>query len=512
MEQRITGPSGDSSTMRATEHKPMNILLVSPATPDTFWGFKHALPFVGKKAAYPPLGLLTVAAMLPRNWQLKLADLNVAKLTEAEIEWADYVLLSAMIVQERSAREVAARCAARGKPVLAGGPLFTTGHQRFPEIPHFVLGEAENIMPALLADMAAGHLQPIYQHPDKPDVCRTPVPRWDLIEIEDYASMLVQFSRGCPFDCEFCDIVAMYGRLPRVKTPAQICTELDALIDAGWRSPIFIVDDNFIGHKAKVKELLRVLIRWRARRKVRIPFIAEASLNLVDDKELLELMVVAGLKKVFIGLETPDENSLTECAKVQNTARDMVAAVKEIQNAGIEVMGGFIVGFDSDSASIFERQWRFIQEVGVVTAMVGLLNALPQTRLYARLKQEGRLLSESTGNNLDAVLNFVPKLDRATLINGYRALVKRLYSPKAYYRRALTFLRQHRKRGPRMRRPWSDLSALLSSVWVVGVRTRGRREYWKYFAKTLLLYPRSFGQAMQLAIIGYHFRKVAASL
>ncbi len=490
----------------------MNILLVSPATPDTFWSYTHALPFVRKKAAFPPLGLLTVAAMLPRDWHLKLADLNVARLTEAAIEWADYVLISAMIVQERSAHEVAARCAARGKPVVAGGPLFTTGHRRFPEIPHFVLGEAENVMQALLADMVAGHLQPIYQHPDKPDVCRTPVPRWDLIDVKDYASMSVQFSRGCPFNCEFCDIVAMYGRVPRVKTPAQTVNELDALIDAGWNDTIFIVDDNFIGHKAKVKELLRALIGWRARRKIRTPFITEASLNLVDDQELLDLMVAAGFKSVFIGLETPDENSLTECAKAQNTARDLVAAVRKIQSAGIEVMGGFIVGFDNDSASIFERQWRFIQEAGVVTAMVGLLNALPQTRLYARLKREGRLLGESTGNNLDTVLNFVPKLDRETLISGYRELVKHLYAPKAYYRRALTFLRQYRKRGPRMRRPWSDLRAFLRSLWVMGVRTRGRREYWKYFTKALLLYPRTFGEAMHLAIIGHHFRKVAASL
>jgi radical SAM superfamily enzyme YgiQ (UPF0313 family) len=490
----------------------MNILLVSPSTPDTFWSYRHALPFVKRKAALPPLGLLTVAAMLPREWCLKLVDLNVSRLTDADIEWADYVLISAMIVQEHSAREVAARCAARGRPVIAGGPLFTTGYQRFPEIPHFVLGEAENVMAALVADMVAGDLKPVYRHHDKPDLCQTPVPRWDLVNVKHYASMSVQFSRGCPFNCEFCDIVAMYGRVPRLKAPAQMVLELDALVDAGWKGSIFIVDDNFIGHKSKVKELLRALVEWRARRKVRMRFSTEASLNLVDDQELLDLMVAAGFKSVFIGLETPDEDSLTECAKVQNTSRDLVAAVKKIQNAGIEVMGGFIIGFDSDSDSIFERQWRFIQESGVVTAMVGLLTALPQTRLYARLKEEGRLLGESTGNNLDGVLNFIPKLDRETLINGYRELTKRLYAPKVYYRRALNFLREYRGCGPKTRPTWRELRAFFRSLWIMGVRVRGRREYWKYLTKVLLLHPRSFAEAMHLAIIGHHFRKIAASL
>jgi radical SAM superfamily enzyme YgiQ (UPF0313 family) len=333
-----------------------------------------------------------------------------------------------------------------------------------------------------------------------------------LIKVTDYASMSVQFSRGCPFDCEFCDIVAMYGRVPRLKTPSQLLTELDALMDAGWKGNIFIVDDNFIGQKSKVKELLRALIDWRARRKIRLPFLTEASLNLVDDEELLDLMVAAGFTSVFIGLETPEENSLAECAKVPNTSRDLVAAVRKLHKAGIEVMGGFIVGFDNDSVGVFERQRRFIQEAGVVTAMVGLLTALPQTRLYLRLKREGRLLGESTGNNLDAVLNFVPRLDRETLIHGYRELIQYLYAPKTYYRRALTFLGEYRRRGPRMQRPWREIRAFLSSLWVMGVRARGRREYWKYVTKTLLFYPRSFGEAMHLAIVGHHFRIVARSL
>jgi len=490
----------------------MNILLVSPATPDTFWSFKHVLPFLSKKAAFPPLGLLTVAAMLPREWRLRVVDLNVSRLTDAQLAWADYVLISAMLVQEESTRQVAARCLALGKPVIAGGPLFATAHERFPEIPHFVLSEAETIMPALVADMAAGRVQATYRCAGWPDLDQTPVPRWDLINVRDYVSLSVQFSRGCPFNCEFCDIIVMYGRVPRVKTPAQMIAELDALVDRGWKSGIFVVDDNFIGNKVRVKALLREIIAWRARRKVRVPFMTEASLNLVDDAELLELMVQAGFKKVFIGLETPEEGGLLECAKIQNTRRDLVSDVKRIQSAGLEVMGGFILGFDSDTPSIFERQRRFIQESGVATAMVGLLNALPRTRLFVRLKEEGRILCDSTGNNLDAVLNFVPKLDRDTLVEGYRGLVKHLYSPQVYYRRALTFLRDYRHRGPRAHRPWSEIRAFLKSLWVMGVWTRGRREYWKFFTKSLLLHPRAFGEAMYLAIIGYHFRKVAARL
>jgi radical SAM superfamily enzyme YgiQ (UPF0313 family) len=490
----------------------MKILLVSPATPDTFWSFKHVMRFISRRAAYPPLGLLTVAAMLPRDWQLRLIDLNVTSLSDADFDWADYVFLSGMLIHESSARQVVTRCQARGKTIVAGGPLFAAGENRFPEVRHVVRGEAENIMPSLIADLLADRLQPVYQDPQRPDLAKTPVPRWDLVHFKHYATMPVQLSRGCPFDCEFCDIVATYGRVPRVKAPAQMLRELDALLDAGWNDTIFIVDDNFIGNKVKVKALLRELIVWRARREVRMSFITEASLNLVDDPELLDLMVQAGFKKVFIGLETPSEDSLIECAKVQNTRRDLVAAVNQIHQAGIQVMGGFIVGFDNDTHGIFERQRRFIQEAGVVTAMVGLLTALPATRLFERLKKEGRILRESTGNNLDAILNFVPKLNRDVLVDGYRGLVKHLYSPKVYYRRALTFLQTYRPRGPRVQCPPNEILAFLRSLWVLGVWTRGRREYWKYLTKSLVLYPRAFSEAMNLAIIGHHFRKVAASL
>jgi radical SAM superfamily enzyme YgiQ (UPF0313 family) len=490
----------------------MRVLLVSPAVPSTFWSFAHIMPLLHKKAAFPPLGLLTVAAMLPRDWDLRVVDLNAARLSDADLEWADYVLISAMIVHEQSARQVVTRCQAQDKTVIAGGPLFTTGHERFPEIPHFVLGEAELVIDELIADMQTGQVKPLYEAAEKPDMVRTPAPRWDLIRLDDYASMALQFSRGCPFDCEFCDIMRMYGRTTRTKPALQFTRELDALWDAGWRDSVFVVDDNFIGHKPKARELLRELAQWQARHNRVVPLFTEASLNLADDPELIDLMVAAGFKKVFVGLETPNEGSLLECGKSQNTSRDLVDSVRVLQAGGLEVMGGFIIGFDHDEHSIFERQLRFIQDAGVVTAMVGLLGALPHTRLFERLKAEGRLLCESTGNNLDSVLTFVPRMDPARLIAGYRQLVQRLYAPREYYRRALTFLARYHPRGPRAPASRSDRWAFLRSLWLLGVRSRGRRAYWKYFVQVLVRYPRAFAEAMNLAITGHHFRSVAAQM
>lgn len=490
----------------------MRVLLVSAATPDTFWSYKHVLPFISKKACFPPLGLLTVAAMLPDTWDLKLIDLNVTSLTDAQLRWADYVFVSAMLAQIASARDVIGRCRRLGRTVVAGGPLFTTGHARFPEVRHFVLGEAEDVMPALVTDMESGDLKEIYRSQERPDIRQTPVPRWDLIRFKDYAVMPLQFSRGCPFNCEFCDIIVMNGRIPRLKTTDQMIRELDSLVDAGWTDPIFIVDDNFIGNKAKVKAFLRELIAWEQRRHLRLQFTTEASLNLADDQELLDLMVRAGFKKVFIGIETPEVDSLLECAKVQNAKRDMLTAVKIMQRSGLEVMGGFIIGFDSDKPNIFERQINFIQEAGVVTAMVGLLQALPGTRLFSRLEREGRILHEPSGNNVEASLDFIPKLDRRVLVEGYRSLVKRLYTPSVYYQRILTFLREYRPQGQSIHLTWCDVKAFIKSLWVMGVLSRGRYQYWKFFMKAMAFYRRAFPEAMTLAISGYHFRRVASAL
>jgi len=490
----------------------MKVLLVYPANPESFWSFKHVLRFVAKRAAFPPLGLLTVAAMLPADWQMKLVDTNVEPLTDADIAWADWVMLSGMIVHKPAAREIARRCAALGRRVIAGGPLFTTGHQDFPEIPHFVLGEAEAVMPELVADLRAGAVKPRYRAAGFPDVRQTPVPRWDLIDVRHYVTMPVQFSRGCPFDCEFCDIVVMYGRVPRTKAPRQVIDELEALGRAGWRDMVFIVDDNFIGNKKRVRELLEALAEWRKRTRPAIGFLTEASLNLADEPELLELMIEAGFKKVFVGLETPVAESLEECRKVQNSSRDLVGAVRAIQGAGLEVMGGFIVGFDNDPLDVFRRQFDFIQRAGVVTAMVGLLTALPQTRLYARLAREGRVIADSIGDNTSAVLNFLPRLDRGGLIEGYRELMRSLYAPENYYRRVREFLSTWQPRGPRLRLARSDLGAFLRSLWTLGVRRPGRLAFWRLFWATLVTRPRKFRAAIELAIVGHHFRIVAEQL
>ncbi len=490
----------------------MNILLVWPRTPDTFWNFRHVLPFIARRAAHIPLGLLTVAGMLPRNWHLKLVDLNVDQLGDDIIDWADCVFLSAMLIQAESARQIIARCHGRGRTLVAGGPLFTTGRDRFPEVRHVVSGEAEDVIPQLIADLESGTLQPLYESAARPDVANTPPPRWDLLNLRHYATMSVQFSRGCPFNCEFCDVIVLNGRTPRIKSPAQLIAELDALLDAGWNGPIFFVDDNFIGNRARVKPLLREIIDWRRRRRVPSTFTTQASLNLADDPELMRLMVEAGFKRVFIGIESPQVESLVECAKVQNAKRDLVASVRRIHSHGLEVMGGFIVGFDSDTPGIFEQQLRFIREAGVVTAMVGLLTALPGTQLFQRLTREGRLLGHSSGNNLDAMMNFVPRLDRQMLIDGYRRLVNRLYAPREYYARILAFLRDYRPSGPPAKPRLEEFRAFIKSLWIMGVATRGRREFWKFLTRTALFHRDAFNEALTLAITGHHFRKIAASL
>jgi radical SAM superfamily enzyme YgiQ (UPF0313 family) len=343
----------------------VRILLINPRTPDTFWSFKHAVRFVSRKASMAPLGLLTVAAMLPADWELRLVDLNVGRLKDDDLLWADYVFLGAMLVQKDSVREIAARCVALRKSVIAGGPLFTTSHEIFPEISHFVLGEAEETMAQVVEDIRLSCVQPVYRTVDRPAITRSPAPRWDLIRLEDYVTMSVQFSRGCPFDCEFCDIIVMNGRVPRTKTPGQLIAELNALQTRGWNEMVFIVDDNFIGNKQRTRELLHALIAWRKRTRTGIGFLTEASVNLADDPELCALMVQAGFRKVFVGIETPSVEALEECHKLQNRNRDLVASVQALQRAGLEVMGGFIVGFDSDRSDVFKRQFDFIQRSGV---------------------------------------------------------------------------------------------------------------------------------------------------
>jgi radical SAM superfamily enzyme YgiQ (UPF0313 family) len=491
----------------------LKILLVYPQYPDTFWGFKHALKIISKKAAYPPLGLLTVAAMLPDSWEKKLVDMNVTSLTDEDLEWADYVFISAMVVQKNSVKEVVARGKKFNTKIVAGGPLFTTGYEEFEGVDHFVLGEAEITLPLFLEDLEKGCARHIYTSDERPDITKTPVPMWSLINMKKYASMNIQYSRGCPFNCEFCDIIILNGHKPRTKDKDQVLAELDALYNQGWRSAVFIVDDNFIGNKRKLKaEILPAIIEWMREKKHLFSLFTEASINLADDEELMRLMVEAGFDRVFVGIETPNEESLVECNKFTNINRDLVASVKKIQNYGFEVQGGFIVGFDSDPLSIFKSQISFIQKSGIVTAMVGLLNAPRGTALYKRLKKENRLLKDFSGNNMDFSLNFVPKMNSETLINGYKHILDTIYSPKQFYERVKIFLKEFKpqKRKGKFRLPSYQLRGFIKSMWFLGVRENGRRDYWKFFASTLLRHPRSFPLSVSLAVYGFHFRKVIA--
>ncbi|MDD5703007.1 MAG: B12-binding domain-containing radical SAM protein [Dehalococcoidales bacterium] len=489
----------------------MKILLVYPQCPDTFWSFKHALKFVSKKASFPPLGALTVAAMLPREWDKKLVDMNVSILKDEDIQWADYVFISAMVVQKESVKSVILRCKSLGKKIVAGGPLFTTEPHNFEGVDHFILNEAEITLPLFLADMKNGHPQKIYSTAVHPQITQTPAPMWSLIKMNKYSSMNIQYSRGCPFNCEFCDITFLDGNIPRTKNKEQILTEMDSLYQAGWRGDVFFVDDNFIGNKKKLKEeTLPAIIDWMQRHKRPFNLFTEVSVNLADDEELMHLMEQAGFNKVFVGIETPNEASLSECDKKQNTRRDLIATVKILQNHGFEVMGGFIVGFDSDTPAIFKTQINFIQKSGIVTAMVGLLNAPRGTRLFQRLKRENRLLKESTGDNTDFSLNFVPRMKPETLISGYKEILNTIYSPKHYYERIGNLLREYKPRTKSFSlhsKRW-NIQGFFNCMWFMGIRESGRRYYWRLLVSTLFTKPRSFPLFISLSIYGYHFRRV----
>ena len=486
----------------------LKILLVYPEFPDTFWSFKHALKFIRKKAGAPPLGLLTVAAMLPPAWEKRLVDLNVTSLTDKDLAWADYVFVSAMIVQRESAQAVIGRCRTAGVKVVAGGPLFTMEHEQFPGVDHFVLNEAEETLAPFVRDLLAGQARRVYSSDEFPDIHQTPIPLWRLANLKHYDTISIQFSRGCPFNCDFCNVTALLGHYPRTKTAAQIIAELDSLYALGWRKSILFVDDNFIGNKKQIKsEVLPALIEWR-KGKSGMPFSTEASINLADDPELLRLMVEAGFDTVFVGIETPNVDSLTECSKTQNKGRDLVESVKQLQRAGLQVQGGFIVGFDNDPLSIFQQQIDFIQKSGIVTAMVGLLQAPLGTRLYERMQKEGRLLNKFSGDNVDGSTNIIPRMGLEPLREGYRKILSQIYAPKFYYERVLMFLREYPPPKIKVRLEPQYILALWRSIYQLGFRGVERVQYWRLFFWTLFRRPRLFPLAITFAIYGFHFRQV----
>ncbi|MGV8057742.1 MAG: B12-binding domain-containing radical SAM protein [Smithellaceae bacterium] len=495
----------------------MNILMIYPRYPVTFWSFKYALKYISKKAAFPPLGLLTVASMLPKEWDVRLVDLNIEKLKQKDMEWADYVMISAMLIQKDSVDEILDKCAQFRKKVIAGGPLFSAKPEAYHDsVDHLVLNEAECTLPPFLADLAQGTTRKVYRSSDFPSLHNTPLPRWDLAKIKYYANVMIQFSRGCPFNCEFCDVTSLFGHNPRIKTEDQFLRELQTIYETGWRGTVFIVDDNFIGNKKAIKTMLPRVIAWMQDHQYPFEMLTETSINIADDDELIHLMTRAGFTNIFIGLETPNEESLKECSKNQNCKRNMTAAIKKLQAAGLQVFGGYIVGFDNDDESIFARQIKFIQETGVVTAMVGLLNALPNTRLWHRLKKENRLDDNSSGDNTDGSINFIPRMDKTKLIEGYNKLVKTLYSPRHYYQRINEFLKTYKPIpiGRNNKYSYQRLKAFIISIFYIGILGNGVSQwyYWKLMVKSLIFYRQSFAEAMTLMVYGYHFRKMAKKL
>lgn len=490
----------------------MKILLTYPEYPNTFWSFKHALKFVGKKTSFPPLGLLTIASFLPKEWNVRLVDLSVQELKDDDLAWADYVFISAMLVQRKSTLDIIKRAKSHKKKIVAGGPMFTTGYKDFPSVDAIVVGEGETVMDELIKDMENGNLKHLYIPERRPDMSEIPVPKWDLVNFKNYVSIPVQFSRGCPFNCEFCDIIIINGRTPRTKSPEQMVKEFDAIYRNGWRGSVFIVDDNFIGNRKKVKEMLKAIIKWQKERDYPFTLLTEASINLSDDEELMDLMVKANFEKVFIGIESPNEESLKEAGKIQNVKRNLLLSIKTLQRRGFEVMGGFIVGFDHDTKKVFDEMIDFIQKSGVVVSMFGILNILPETRLFKRLKKEKRLIEISSGNNTDFSVNFIPKNMTVTeLIEGYKRVVKTIYSYKYYFKRLCEFIKEY---NPKVKYNVSfsefiyGAKAFIKSIFILGLFENSRFYYWKTFIETLFTKPKALVKAVTLSIYGYHFKKV----
>ena len=486
----------------------MRALLVQGSSAPTYWGYRHALEFVDKDAPLPPLGLATLAAQLPDDWELRIHDLHLGPLSDEAIRWADAVLVSGMLVQADTMRETLRRARALGKRTVAGGPATTTSPGDFAEAEHLFQGEAEGRLDRLVEAL---------EHPDRPaDRVLSPagdarpsltlarIPRFDLLRLDRYSSMSVQVSRGCPFNCEFCDIIEMFGRVPRVKAPAQVLAELEALRKLGARGALFIVDDNFIGNRKAAGRLLPEIAEWQRAHGQPFDLYTEASLDLAGDPKLVASMVDAGFSSVFVGLETPDPETLKATQKRQNLRMDPAEAVRSLSRAGLEVFAGFIVGFDGDDAAALERQREFVSSLPIPRAMVGILTALPGTQLWRRLEREGRLRASPTGDQFDRT-NFETTMPEEELVRGYRDLMAALFDADAFFARCRLALEMTPVRSGPLRQ--GSLRPLLLSLWRIGIRGEParRRWFWRLLGFALRRGLAYVPRAITFSIIGEHF-------
>ncbi len=490
----------------------LKVLLVWPRFPSSFWSFDGIRELVPMRTEQPPLGLLTVAALCPKSWRLKLIDLSFEELLDADILWADLVMVSGMRVQKDDIREVLLRARALGRRTMIGGPFASSEPELLLRLAdHVVVGEPDEVFPEIASDLERGASWRLYEVKEKPDVSKTPLPRFDLLKIDKYGSMAVQFSRGCPFQCEFCDIITIYGRKPRTKRPAQLMAELDALYELGWRDQVFIVDDNFIGNHKLALELSLELQEWQKRRCYPMFFYTEASIDLAQKPQLIEAMVKANFFFVFIGIESPSPKSLAEAKKFQNLRRDPLECVHFIQSQGLWVTAGFIIGFDSDTEEIFEQQRDFIERAAIPWAMAGFLIAPPTTPLYDRMLKEGRLLMDTTATSNFDPPNFKTLLPLPVLLKGFQEILSSLYSPSAFYDRCYRSLLQWKAREPQ-RAPaiplLPTLGILLRSIVHQGFLSNYRGAYWRFVLRLLgrwLLNPRKLSFGFALLLSGHHF-------
>jgi radical SAM superfamily enzyme YgiQ (UPF0313 family) len=482
----------------------MNVLLVQPFTPRTYWGFQYSVGIVGKAASMPPLGLATLAAQLPQSFSQRIVDLNVEPLRDEDLRWADALLLTGMLIHEPSMHEVIARARRFGVPTVVGGPAASTSPELFHDADHVFTGESEGRLHALVEALGSGEGPRMLAPADgaRPQLGSTPPPRWDLLRRDQYVSMSLQYSRGCPFNCEFCDIIELFGRNPRTKSPAQVVRELETLRDWGWRGSVFFVDDNFIANRKEAAKMLPEVARWQDEHGRPFEFYTEASVDLATQPKLIEAMVEAGFSTVFLGIETPSPEALRETQKLQNLRIELHEAVERLTRAGLEVFSGFIVGFDSDGPSIFEVQRAFIDSLPVAAAMIGVLTALPRTQLWRRLEKEGRLRRDSSGDQFSRP-NFQPVLDEQTLLEGYRRLLASIYEPAAYYARCAKIVEQVGEgRAPALRP--GALKMLLSIVLHVGLLSPQRRHFWRLVGRALRR-PHTLPRALALSVQGEHF-------